>query len=107
MAPKGFTKVGSKSKLPAGEMILAEVHGERVLVCNVDGQICAVAETCPHAGAPLSEGYLTDDTVECPWHSSVFNVKTGDYVEGPASEGLTVYEVAVDGDEIFVGPEKP
>lgn len=105
MPPKGFTKVATLSQLREGEMIAADVTGGRVLIANVDGDVFAVAETCPHEGAPLAEGYLTDNMVECPWHASVFNVKTGKRKEGPAREDLTAYEVLVEGDDIFIGPE--
>ena len=104
--PAGFVRAGSLSGLKKGELAVAEIDGQKVLVCSVDGSICAVAETCPHAGAPLSDGYVNDGKIECPWHASVFDLKTGTYVEGPASEDLAVFEVAVEGDEVYVGPEK-
>ena len=105
MPPKGFTKAGNLPRLGDGEMMAADVNGGRVLIANVDGDVYAVAELCPHEGAPLAEGYLTDNMVECPWHASVFNVKTGKRREGPAREDLIAYEVLVEGDDIFVGPE--
>ncbi len=106
MPPKGFVRPGRLSKLAVGDSVVVEVDGQKVLVCNVAGTICAVAETCPHAGAPLGDGYITDGNIECPWHTSVFDLKTGNLIDGPASEPLSVFEVAVEGDEIFVGPEK-
>jgi len=106
MPPKGFTTVGKLSRLGEGELMLADVGGCRVLVANVDGEVFAVAEECTHAGAPLSEGTLTGDMVECPWHGSVFEVKTGKFKEGPAVEDLTAYEVMVEGDDICVGPAR-
>ncbi|MSQ08879.1 MAG: non-heme iron oxygenase ferredoxin subunit [Dehalococcoidia bacterium] len=105
MPPKGFTKVGSLSQLAEGEMMAADISGGRVLIANVDGDVFAIADACPHAGAPMSEGYLTDNMVECPWHASVFNVMTGKHREGPSRADLTTYEVLVEGDDIFVGPE--
>jgi nitrite reductase/ring-hydroxylating ferredoxin subunit len=106
MALKGFVKVASLSKLAAGQVMVAEVSGQRVLVCNVDGDIFAVSEVCPHADGPLGEGYLTDNMIECPWHASVFDVKSGKVQEGPASTDLAMFEVEIEGDDIFVGPEK-
>ncbi len=106
MPPKGFTKVGSLSQLGEAEMMAADINGGRVLIANVDGDVFAVAEACPHEGAPMAEGYLTDNMVECPWHASVFDMKTGKRREGPAREDLKAYEVLVEGDDIFVGPEQ-
>ena len=42
--------------------------------------------------------------VECSLHESVFNVKTGEVVGPPAGEGLSVYQVRVDGNDILIGP---
>ena len=106
MPPTGFTKVGRLSQLPDGEMMLAEVKGERILVCNIGGDICAVSEVCTHADGPLSDGYLTGSQVECPLHASVFDVTTGKLIDGPAADGLTLYEVVIEGDDICLGPEK-
>ncbi len=105
MPAKGFTKIAKFSKLGEGEMLVAEVNKVRMLVCKVDGEVYAVSEECPHAAGPMSEGTLTEFMIECPWHASVFDVRTGEFKEGPATSGLTAYEVEIDGDDIYVGPE--
>ncbi len=104
--PTGFVRAGTLSGLNKGDLAVAEIGGQKVLVSSVEGTVYAIAETCPHAGAPLSEGYVNDGKIECPWHASVFDLKTGRFTEGPTSEHLAVFEVAVEGDEVFVGPEK-
>ncbi len=106
MPPKGFTMAVRLAELGKGQMIVAEVRGERVLLSNIGGDVFAVSETCPHAGGPLSDGYLTDRQVECPWHASVFDVTTGKPIDGPSPDDLKVYEVMVEGDVIYVGQEK-
>jgi nitrite reductase/ring-hydroxylating ferredoxin subunit len=40
--------------------------------------------------------------VECPWHNSVFDVRTGAVVRGPARKELKTYEVTVQDGKIFV-----
>lgn len=106
MPPKGFSRAARLAELAKGQMVVADVRGERVLLCNIVGDVFAVSEVCPHAGGPLGDGYLTDRQVECPWHASVFDVTTGKLIDGPASEDLKVYEVLVEGDVIYVGQEK-
>ena len=61
-----------------------DAHG--VALFNVDGEILATDNTCPHAGGPLGEGILAGDVVECPWHGWEFNVRTGQCLENPSSE---------------------
>ncbi len=99
-----FVKVANTSELADGEMMLVEVGSERVLLAKLGGQFYAVSEVCTHAEGPLSEGFLEDEEVECPWHGSRFNVKTGENTAPPATEGLRVYPVRVEGEDILVGP---
>jgi nitrite reductase/ring-hydroxylating ferredoxin subunit len=41
-------------------------------------------------------------TVECPFHGGQFDVRTGAAVALPAFEGVPVYEVRIDGNDITV-----
>ena len=102
--PEEFVKVAKAGQLPPGRMMLVELgRFERILLVNVNGSYHAVDELCPHSGAALSEGDLYGEVVECPLHSSMFRVKTGEVLTPPASEGLTVYQVRLEGDDILVG----
>jgi len=38
----------------------------------------------------------------CPWHGSVFDIKTGKVVDGPAKRDLRTYHVEVKGDEVII-----
>ena len=103
--PEEFVKVAKAGQLPPGRMMLVELgRFERILLVNVNGSYHAADELCPHSGAALSEGDLYGEVVECPLHSSMFRVKTGEVLTPPASEGLTVYQVRLEGDDILVGP---
>jgi nitrite reductase/ring-hydroxylating ferredoxin subunit len=50
----------------------------------------------------LSDGRLRNDLIQCPCHGSVFNVKTGRVVRGPAQEPEPTFEVRLEGDDIQV-----
>jgi nitrite reductase/ring-hydroxylating ferredoxin subunit len=39
-------------------------------------------------------------TVQCPWHGSQFDVVSGEVRAGPAEEGIAVYRVEEDGDQV-------
>jgi nitrite reductase/ring-hydroxylating ferredoxin subunit len=106
--PEDFVTVAKAGQLPPGRMMLVELgRFERILLVNVNGSYHAVDELCPHSGAALSEGDLYGEVVECPLHSSMFRVRTGEVLTPPASENLTVYRVRVEGDDILVGPPLP
>ena len=102
--PDDFVKVAQTDEIPDGTMKLVEFGDDRILLANVAGEYHAVADVCSHAYAPLTDGELVGEEVECPLHGSVFNVTTGEALTPPADEGLIVYPVRVEGSDILVGP---
>jgi nitrite reductase/ring-hydroxylating ferredoxin subunit len=99
-----FMKVATTDSLASGEMTLVTVGTEEVLLAKVGGEFFAISNDCSHALAPLHTGTLEDSEVECPFHGSRFNVKTGEATQGPASAGQKVYTVRVEGADVLVGP---
>ncbi|MQG76088.1 MAG: Rieske 2Fe-2S domain-containing protein [SAR202 cluster bacterium] len=101
-----FEKVLKVGDLQPGEMVKVEVALNGVLLGNVDGKYFAVGNTCTHAELPIldDKGSLDGNEAECPYHGSVFDVTTGKPTQGPASFGLQLYSVRVEGDDILVGP---
>ena len=98
-----FVKVGSLSQFQPGAVHETEVAGRRVLIVNLVGTLHAVSNVCPHVSLPLGGGSLSGDTIACPFHGSVFQLATGECIDGPAAgDSLDVYEVRVDGDAVFV-----
>ena len=98
-----FHTVVKASEVAAGEMKLVEVDGDEVVIANVDGEFFAFSNTCTHEGGPLSDGELEGDIVTCPWHSTPFNVKTGEAQEGGVTDDpIPTYEVRLEGDDIQI-----
>ena len=91
-------------ELSPGEMKYVAVGDDQVLLANVEGTIYACDNVCTHAFAPLAEGDLYGEQVECPLHGSVFNVATGDVIDPPAVESLRAFQVRMEGRDILVGP---
>jgi hypothetical protein len=48
---------------------------------------------------PLANGKLQVYEVECPWHQSKFDMRTGEVKIPPAVEPQTVYQVKVQADD--------
>ena len=99
-----FVSVAKTSDLSDGEIMLVEVGDERIALSRIDGSFYAIAEVCSHAEGPLSEGVVDDEEVECPWHGSRFNLKTGEVTSPPAGEAVARYAVRLEGDDVLVGP---
>lgn len=97
-----FKKVAKTSDILPGQIILVELEGERILLSNLESGFYAIGEVCTHAEGPLSEGTVQGQEVECPWHASFFNLKTGEVTGSPAVEPLPKYPVKVEGDDILI-----
>ncbi|HEX7333821.1 MAG TPA: FAD-dependent oxidoreductase [Pyrinomonadaceae bacterium] len=100
--------VANTSDLRDGEMKEVTAGETRILLARVADRFHAVSATCPHYGAPLTEGALCGTRVVCPWHHAVFNVINGDSEEPPALDALVSYAVRVEDEQIMVSvPEEP
>lgn len=82
--PEKFTVVLAEAELENNKPTHAEFQGASILLVRRDTRVFALAETCSHFGAPLSEGKLEGDSIVCPWHSSRFALKDGSVINGPA-----------------------
>lgn len=99
-----FVKVAKTSDLAEDETMLVEVGDERIVLSNIGGMLYAIGEVCTHVEGPLSDGVVEDGKVECPWHRSWFDLRTGEATSPPADEAVPRYGVRIEGDEVLVGP---
>ena len=97
-----FVEVARKSEIPEAGAILVEVEGKRLALINLSGEIYVIDDECPHEGGPLSEGTISGEEIECPWHSSHFNIKTGRVTMDPATNDVATYRVRLVGDAVEV-----
>ena len=97
-----FRKVASVTDLQPGTAKLVEVAGKKIALFNLADTVYGIDDVCPHRGGPLSEGSLEGESVTCPWHGSVFNIKTGAVEAPPARVGVTAYRVRVQGNDVEV-----
>lgn len=79
-----------------------------LVMCNVEGQIFAYADRCPHQGTRLSEGRFDGRWITCAAHEWIFEARGGTGVN-PAEANLDRYPACVVDDAIFVdlGRTKP
>lgn len=103
-APAGsLVRVAALADVPPGWVLKVRVETVELALANCDGQITALENACSHAGGPLGDNRLRDGChLECPWHNSVFDARTGEVVKGPARKGQKLYPVTVEDGSIFV-----
>ncbi len=100
-----FVTVSTTLEVPPGVMKMVQLAGQEVCLANVDGKCYAIGNVCTHEEGPLDQGRLEEYEVECPWHGSRFNIRTGQVMLGPASSAEPVYEVKLEGTNILIRPK--
>jgi nitrite reductase/ring-hydroxylating ferredoxin subunit/uncharacterized membrane protein len=90
----GEIEVGASDDLGPDQMKLLRAGSQRIVIARTDSGFVAFDDRCTHRGGPLSDGVLACGTVQCPWHGSQFDVKTGANRRGPATEPIATYQVA-------------
>ena len=103
-----------------GGVVLVTVGDHRVGLYRVEGSFHALANRCPHRGAPLCLGTVATpieagedglrlgrahSIVRCPWHKWEFEIATG---RSLVDDRLRVrrYAVRVEGDDVVVSLER-
>ena len=79
------------------------IAGVAVAVVRIDDDVYAIGDVCSHANVSLSEGevWCDEKEIECPKHSSTFDLRTGEPVTLPATQPVPVFDArVVDGDVI-------
>src|ERR1700739_3784914 len=102
-----WQKVASLDEFGDREVLAADLAGTPIALFRLGNDIHATSGSCTHELADLADGFVeaADGTVECPLHQAMFGIRTGAALCAPATEGLKVYAVKVEGTDIFVDPE--
>jgi nitrite reductase/ring-hydroxylating ferredoxin subunit len=112
----------AQSELPDGSREVVQLGEQSILLIHQGSRIYALASACPHMGAPLKRGTVSDGTIVCYRHHSAFDLETGDvkaWSPWPPGVGavlgqisrqkvLPVFPTRVDNGRIWVGlPDAP
>lgn len=79
------------NQLPPGEHHVMVIESTPIALFNVDGEIYVIEDCCTHQGLPLSDGYLDNTEITCPFHGAKFCIKSGQALSPPAFEKLKTF----------------
>jgi 3-phenylpropionate/trans-cinnamate dioxygenase ferredoxin subunit len=116
-----FIEVAVADEFADGALRQVEVDGHELLVARAAGEFFITDNRCPHLGGRLSKGALEGTVLTCHLHHSQFDLRDGRVLRwtdwsGPVltiaelarhPRPLRTYEVRVEDDRVYVGPEKP
>ncbi len=103
-----FVAVARVGEVAVGRLRRVLLGDRLICLANVDGQLYALDDDCPHIGAALSQGALDGATLTCPLHLAQFDVRSGHVTRGPARANARVYAIRIEGERILVAdPDTP
>lgn len=88
--------LGSVDQFSPGTLTRVEIglHPLAIAVTK-EGMIHIIDDLCTHANARLSNGWLEEGCVACPWHGAQFDLNTGQALSLPATGKVNTYPVMI------------
>ena len=102
------TKI-KKSDIQPAQAKSYDLGGNKVVVCNVNGEYFALSDLCSHDDGELVSdvGKLLDGCqLECPRHGARFDARTGEAKRMPAVAPIKTYKVNIVGDDLEIKIEE-
>jgi nitrite reductase/ring-hydroxylating ferredoxin subunit len=89
-------------KLPqAGGRALFEFENKSLALFNVEGDVFAIDDSCPHQGASLCGGRLDGKVIQCCAHGLRFDLRSG-YLLNSTALKVNNYPVEVIDGQAFI-----
>lgn len=104
--------VGRLSEIPPGSRKIVRVGKREIGIFNVDGELFALRNRCPHQGGPLCAGAVLSlvecrapgeyvhhpngKLLRCPWHGWEFDLRTGQSWFDPTGLRVRSYETSIE-----------
>lgn len=97
-----WIRLCAATEAPApGTVMEVETGGRAICLANIDGELAALDNICPHRLGPLGQGWIEGGAVICPWHSWAFDPKTG-VAASPDRGQVEVFPLKVEGDSVLI-----
>lgn len=93
-------KIAQASELQVDQMKLIHTGQQRIVLARSESGWVAFDDRCTHRGASLADGVMICGTVQCPWHGSQFDCRTGAVKAGPADTPIATYRVTEEQGEV-------
>ena len=78
------------------DVVGVNAEGHELAVFKVQGEVYVTDDRCTHGDALLSEGFVLDYCVECPFHQGQFDIRTGEPMCAPVTVPIRAYTVRID-----------
>jgi 3-phenylpropionate/trans-cinnamate dioxygenase ferredoxin component len=98
-----WVTVGKADEIVEGEATAFDVNGQEIAVGRSGGALYAFSDICTHRHCNLANGgEIEGTTITCECHGSVFDMGSGEVIEGPATEPIATFGVNDEGGNLAV-----
>jgi nitrite reductase/ring-hydroxylating ferredoxin subunit/uncharacterized membrane protein len=106
IVPAGWHDVGALDDLAEGKPTPLLLGTTPLVAVRDGGTVRVLSGRCAHLSGPLYEGAVSsedgDDCITCPWHGSVFRLRDGEVVHGPATAPQPSFETRIEAGRVLV-----
>lgn len=100
LVPTGWHDVGSIHDLVDGKPTQLHLGDVPLVAVRNGATVHVLSGRCAHMSGPLHEGAVVTEDGEacliCPWHDSVFRLRDGEVVHGPATAPQPSFDTRID-----------
>ena len=97
-----FERACALADVPTDEALAVTVGAYAVAIARDGDEVFALQDQCSHAAVSLSEGEVSDCTVECWLHGSRFDLRTGKPTGLPATVPVATFPVDLRDGDVYV-----
>ena len=90
-----FEPVASVSEIPPNCRKSVVVDDLPALLVRIGEDYYCIEDTCSHDGQAMTDGAIRGCEIECPRHGARFDLRNGNVLCMPATEGIATFEVRV------------
>ena len=94
-------KIANLDEIPIGGSKLVMVDDIPIALFNINGRIIAWDNRCPHRGASLSDGIISEKTIQCKYHLWEFDISNSCSVANRKIK-IKTFSVSVRNKDIFL-----
>ena len=95
-------RVAGADELKINQMKLLRWDNRRIVLARTEDGYVAFDDRCTHRGGSLAGGAMICGTVQCPWHGSQFDVRSGAVKAGPAKQPIGTHRIEMREGEVFL-----
>ncbi len=96
-----FIEVAASSRVKEGRAHPVNIDGKKIVLFRSKIKVYALRDSCPHQGAPLSDGYVEDGCAVCFYHDWKFRLEDGAFTHNEQIK-IPTYSVKEESGKIYI-----